>query len=125
MRRPGRRRPGRALARPHRGGRGLAPEPQEGEEHRGAPAHDHPEREDEEDAAGLRGGEELLDVGAEEEPHREEPGRVSSVQYVRFPVADAQALLRGPAFLLIDHPAYAHRVELSEATRRSLAQDLS
>ena len=59
------------------------------------------------------------------EPDREEPGRVSSVQYVRFAVADAQALLRGPAFLVIDHPAYSHRAELSEAARRSLAQDLS
>jgi len=59
------------------------------------------------------------------EPNREEPGRVSSVQYVRFKVPDAQALLRGPALLVIDHPAYQHRAELPEAARRSLAQDLS
>lgn len=58
------------------------------------------------------------------EPNREEPGRVSAVQYVRFPVPDAQALVRGPAALAIDHPAYSHRAELSEAVRRSLAQDL-
>src|SRR5467141_2821135 len=38
------------------------------------------------------------------EPNREEPGRVSSVQYVRFRVPDAQALLRGPATAVIDHP---------------------
>jgi len=58
------------------------------------------------------------------EPDREEPGRVSAVQYVRFPVPDAQALVRGPAALAVDHPAYSHRAELSEAVRRSLAQDL-
>jgi len=72
----------------------------------------------------------FLEVGGvkikgELEPNREEPGRVSSVQYVRFPVPDAQALLRGPAFLVIDHPAYTHRAELSEAARRSLGQDLT
>ncbi len=64
-------------------------------------------------------------VKGELEPDREEPGRVSAVQYVRFRVPDAQALLRGPAFLVIDHPAYPHRAELPEAARRSLAQDLS
>ena len=64
-------------------------------------------------------------VKGELEPHREEPGRVSAVQYVLFEVPDAQGLLRGPAFLVIDHPAYNHRTELPEAVRRSLAQDLS
>jgi len=59
------------------------------------------------------------------EPNREEPGRVSSVQYVRFRVPDAQALLRGPATAVIDHPAYTHRTALPEAVRRSLSQDLS
>jgi len=59
------------------------------------------------------------------EPNREEPGRVSAVQYVRFPVRDAPALLRGPAALVVDHPAYPHRAELPEAVRRSLAQDLA
>ena len=59
------------------------------------------------------------------EPDREEPGRVSAVQYVRFKVPDAQVLLRGPAFLVIDHPNYTHRGELPEAARRSLAQDLA
>jgi hypothetical protein len=59
------------------------------------------------------------------EPDREEPGRVSAVQYARFKVPDAQVLLRGPAFLVIDHPEYSHRRELPEAARRSLAQDLA
>jgi hypothetical protein len=61
-----------------------------------------------------------------EEPGREEPGRgAAAVQYVRFPVPDAAALLRGPAALVIDHPEYTHRVELPEGVRRSLSQDLA
>ena len=64
-------------------------------------------------------------VKGELEPDREEPGRVSAVQYVRFKVPDAHALLRGPANLVIDHANYAYRTELPEAARRSLAQDLS
>ena len=64
-------------------------------------------------------------VKGELEPDREEPGRVSAVQYVRFKVPDPPALLRGPANLVIDHPNYAYRTELPEAARRSLAQDLS
>jgi hypothetical protein len=59
------------------------------------------------------------------EAGREEPGKVSAVQYVRFKVPDAQALAKGPAALVIDHPAYSHRTELSEGVRRSLAQDLA
>lgn len=62
----------------------------------------------------------------EMEAGREEPGRgAAAVQYVRFPVPDAQALLRGPAALLVDHPQYAHRAELPDPVRRSLAQDLA
>jgi hypothetical protein len=64
-------------------------------------------------------------VRGELEPDREEQGRVSAVQYVRFKVTDPQALLRGPAALVIDHPHYTHRTELPEAARRSLAQDLA
>lgn len=60
------------------------------------------------------------------EPGREEPGRgVAAVQYVRFPVPDAQALLRGPAALVIDHPEYRHRAELPDGVRRSLSGDLA
>jgi uncharacterized protein DUF3501 len=62
----------------------------------------------------------------EMEPGREEPGRgAAAVQYLRFKVPDAQALLNGPAALIVDHPAYSHRADLPEAVRRSLAQDLS
>jgi uncharacterized protein DUF3501 len=64
-------------------------------------------------------------VKGELEPDREEPGRVSAVQYVRFKVPDLQALLRGPAIVVIDHPNYSHRAELPDAARRSLGQDLS
>ena len=62
----------------------------------------------------------------EMEPGREEPGRgVAAVQYVRVKLPDAQALLHGPAAVVIDHPKYQHRAELTEAARRSLAQDLA
>ena len=59
------------------------------------------------------------------EEGREEPGKVSAVQYVRFKVPDAQALLKGPAALVVDHPTYTHRADLPDAARRSLAQDLA
>ena len=59
------------------------------------------------------------------EEGREEPGRVSAVQYVRFKVPDAQSLAKGPVALVVDHPNYAHRAEIPEAARRSLAQDLA
>jgi hypothetical protein len=46
------------------------------------------------------------------------------VQYVRFPVSDATVLQKGPAAIVIDHPGYTHRQELSEAVRAALARDL-
>jgi hypothetical protein len=55
---------------------------------------------------------------------RDDGQRVSAVQYVRFPVSDPAALQKGPAALLVDHPSYTYRQELSEAVRKSLAQDL-
>jgi hypothetical protein len=62
----------------------------------------------------------------EVDPGREEPGRgAAAVQYLRFKVPDAQALVRGPAALLVDHPEYSHRADLPESVRKSLAQDLS
>ena len=64
-------------------------------------------------------------IAGEVEPGREEESRgAAAVQYLRFKVPDAQALVRGPAFLAVDHPQYAHRQELPESVRRSLAQDL-
>jgi hypothetical protein len=58
------------------------------------------------------------------EPDREDARRVSAVQYVRFRAPPATVLREGPAALVIDYPAYAHRQELTAATRRALAQDL-
>ena len=55
---------------------------------------------------------------------RDDGQRIAAVQYVRFPVADLAALRQGPAALVVDHAAYTHRQELSEASRKSLAQDL-
>jgi len=55
---------------------------------------------------------------------RDDGRRISAVQYVRFPVPDLALLRQGPASIVIDHPAYTHRQELSEASRNSLAQDL-
>ena len=64
-------------------------------------------------------------IQGEVEEGREEPGKVSAVQYVRFKVPDALALVKGPAALVIDHPSYAHRAEIPGPARRSLAQDLA
>jgi hypothetical protein len=55
---------------------------------------------------------------------REDAHRVSAVQYVRFRVPPGATLREGPAALVVDHPAYTHRQELSPAARRALAQDL-
>ena len=65
-------------------------------------------------------------VQAQFEAGRSDGERISSVQYVRFPVGaeHAPALVKGPAHLHIEHPGYQHRVELSAATRAELARDL-
>ena len=55
---------------------------------------------------------------------RDDGRRVSAVQYVRFPVQDAAAFQKGPVAIVIDHPAYTHRQELSDATRAELSRDL-
>jgi len=55
---------------------------------------------------------------------RDDGQRVAAVQYVRFPVPDLSAFHWGPTALVVDHPAYTHRQELSNAVRQSLAQDL-
>jgi len=66
-------------------------------------------------------------VRAQFETGRADGERISSVQYVRFPVgrARADALRAGPARLVIDHPHYQHCAELGADTRASLAEDLS
>jgi len=57
------------------------------------------------------------------------PTRISSVQYVKFPLSEEQArLLRAEGTVLrlvVDHPAYLARAVLGEETRRELARDLA
>lgn len=63
-------------------------------------------------------------IAGEMEGGREEPGRgAAAVQYLRYKVPDPQALRRGPAALVVDHPAYSHRTELTDAVRGSLLED--
>ena len=65
-------------------------------------------------------------VRASFEAGRSDGERISSVQYLRFAVGAgrAEALQRGPARVIIEHPNYQHIAELSEETRKSLAEDL-
>lgn len=88
-----------------------------------------------EDLHGLVGIDEhvALVLGDQRFPAHFEPGRsteerLAAVQYIRFPVGDgARAALLDPkvaAALDLDHPRYRHRVELTQATRESLADDL-
>ena len=50
----------------------------------------------------------------------------ASVHYVRFALTPEQIerFVAGPASLAVDHPAYQHATELSDATRTALADDL-
>lgn len=53
--------------------------------------------------------------------------RISAVQFIRFPIDDAQrnALASGAKVTLVaDHPKYAHTAALSSDTARALASDL-
>lgn len=63
-----------------------------------------------------------------EEGHSE-PGRISAVHYVRFPMTAAQASrfadLSVPLSMVALHPNYQVRVEVGTETRRSLAEDLA
>lgn len=58
---------------------------------------------------------------------RDDGRRVSAVQYVRFAAGPVRAALLDEskqAAIVIDHPAYLHRAELTMDARRSLAADL-
>lgn len=61
------------------------------------------------------------------EPGRSTHDRISAVQYTRYPLSpEAKAALLTPGtplVLEIDHPNYAYRIELPEASRASLAAD--
>jgi len=67
-------------------------------------------------------------VRAAFEPGRSTDERISAVQYMRFPLTPAaKEALRAPGtplVLVIDHPNYQQRVELSEDVRASLAADV-
>jgi hypothetical protein len=56
------------------------------------------------------------------------PTRISSVQYVKFPLSEKQAgLVRAEGTVVrvvVDHPAYLAQAVLGEETRRELARDL-
>jgi hypothetical protein len=76
---------------------------------------------------------ELAGVPAVRSVPEEEHGRqltradvTPAVHYLRLPFTPEQtaALAAGPAALAIDHPAYEHRAELSDATRAALVADL-
>lgn len=54
--------------------------------------------------------------------------RISAVQFIRFPIDDAQrdALARGEGVRIVsDHPAYAYSVEVPPHTCRALVEDLA
>lgn len=63
------------------------------------------------------------------EPGRSRADRISAVQYIRFPLRDedVQTLIAmsQPVRLRITHPNYQAEAELSEETRRALAEDLA
>jgi hypothetical protein len=64
---------------------------------------------------------------ADEDMERSTGEKTSAVHFLRFDLAPGQvaALKRGEsARIVIDHPRYAERAELSTATRRALAADL-
>jgi hypothetical protein len=62
-------------------------------------------------------------------PPRADPAirKASSVQFIQFPFADAQAAaFRKPGAQVIlgfDHPQYGHMVVVPEAVRAALAED--
>jgi hypothetical protein len=66
-------------------------------------------------------------IPARFEPGRWQEGRISPMQFIRFPfTADQQKAFRNggqPASLVIDHPHYKAAATLSAETRASLARD--
>jgi hypothetical protein len=70
-----------------------------------------------------------VEVRAHFEGGREEDGRISAVQYLRFALPEAArraiAVAGTKLALSSDLPSYPRRVELSDETRASLANDLA
>ncbi|MCB9742176.1 MAG: DUF3501 family protein [Alphaproteobacteria bacterium] len=66
--------------------------------------------------------------GVFETGREKEDGKISSVQFVRFPMSESQKRafmdLGRSAAIVVDHPAYAARHELGAASRGALIDDL-
>lgn len=73
-------------------------------------------------------GETVKGVPEEDQDRTNEQGKASSVQFVHFPLTDAQAAAFKQAnqqvILGFDHAAYAHMAVIGEETRNALAGDL-
>jgi hypothetical protein len=67
-------------------------------------------------------------IAASFDPEGRFEDRVSVVRYVTFALPnEGSSLLRNlkePAKIVVSHPRYLHTVDLSEVTRRSIADDL-
>jgi len=78
----------------------------------------------------IGGGSDAVDVRCVVDPdHEKQLTRdeiTASVHYIAFALDPAQvdAFAAGPVHLVVDHPAYTHETELSDATRRELLGDL-
>ena len=68
------------------------------------------------------------DVAARFDPDQYEEGRISAVQFVRFPLTDAQLAafcdLRLAVTLTVTHPAYTATTPLPGPVRGALVEDL-
>ena len=73
-------------------------------------------------------GETVKGVPEKDQDRTNEQGKASSVQFIHFPLSDAQAAAfkqGGQQIILgFDHPAYAHMAVIGEDTRAALAADL-
>lgn len=75
------------------------------------------------------GGERIQGAAEADQDRTTADGKASSVQFVHFPFADAQAeAFRAPnarVILGLSHPNYSHMAVMSEATREALAGDFA
>jgi hypothetical protein len=83
---------------------------------------------DEHVALVLGEGEATQAIPAHFDPKQFEHDRISAVQYLRFPLGEAQARsvadTRVRARIRVDHPNYRHETEIPTGVRQSLAADL-
>jgi hypothetical protein len=74
-------------------------------------------------------GETIKGVPEVDQDRTNEQGKASSVQFVHFPLTDAQAAAfkqDGQQVILgFDHPTYAHMAVIGDGTRAALAEDLA